>query len=437
MGRIAWFSALILALLSLLAPISADKCVIPGSEADIYNPGQKVIIAWDGELEYMILSTDLYSSTEGKVLEIIPLPSEPEVERGDHRSFEAVQRIIFSHFPKALKVPRKELKGVEIVFHERIGAHDITVVRADSSSELMNFIGEYSSKSGLKQLRLEEEVEKILEDYLNRRFNYWVLDLVEVGRDVKSIDPIVYKFRSDKLYYPLKVSRAAKGSTRITIYAITPSIISEESLPKGLKIAEYMRSGTRLSFRVSHEELKMIDDEIAELFDEGAWFTAIIYEGPLSDLREDLEVELGGCRSIDVGVDKLIYNVGENIEIKVRFIHLRPRCYEIMVLHYHEIRLEILDEAGEKALQLSWQTEEDLNRVVVWRPEKPGRYSIRASSWFNGEELEVLDEEIIEVKSLEEVDDDPEKLKWLIHGALLAMIFIILGAGLAYFLIKH
>ena len=72
LGAIAF--AIMLALILGLTPASADKCVIPGSEADIYNPGQKAIIAWNGTHEELILSTDLYSSKGGVVFELIPLP---------------------------------------------------------------------------------------------------------------------------------------------------------------------------------------------------------------------------------------------------------------------------------------------------------------------------------------------------------------------------
>jgi len=48
--------ALLMTILSMImvgcvSSVAADRCVIPGSEADIYNPGQKVIVAWNGTVE--------------------------------------------------------------------------------------------------------------------------------------------------------------------------------------------------------------------------------------------------------------------------------------------------------------------------------------------------------------------------------------------------
>lgn len=90
--RQAALVAAILILGSLLAPlVHADRCILPITDADVYGPGQKAIIAWNGEVERLILSTDLYATADTKVLEVLPLPSEPSVSEGSFQSFQAVQ----------------------------------------------------------------------------------------------------------------------------------------------------------------------------------------------------------------------------------------------------------------------------------------------------------------------------------------------------------
>jgi hypothetical protein len=49
--------------------------IIPN--VNIYGPGQKAIVAWNGEVERLILSTDVYASASSTVLEFLPLPSQP------------------------------------------------------------------------------------------------------------------------------------------------------------------------------------------------------------------------------------------------------------------------------------------------------------------------------------------------------------------------
>lgn len=423
-----------MAIVSWLPQIAADRCVIPGSEADIYNPGQKVIVAWNGTVEKLILSTDLYSSMESKVLEIIPLPSKPNVEKRDYKIFTEIQRIIYGHAPP-LAFGKGGERGPEIIFHERIGAHDIMVVKAHGVDELIDFLKDYASREGLENLRITEKVKEIVNDYLQRGFNYWVLDLVELNGKIRSIDPIIYTFRSDELYYPLKVSRAAKGETKIIVYAITRHMIAEGSLPIGFKIAEYEGSHTPLSFPLTDEELRRISPEIAEMFDGWAWFTAVTYSGDLENLKEDIEVKDRGCRFIKVSTDKFSYDLNEPVKIRVYFTHLAPGCYEIQVVHYHEIRLEIFRD-GELMKDWSWKTNRDLTKVIYWIPDKPGTYRIRASSWFNGEKLETEAERIINVnrghaRIIERL------LEWLIYGIVMGVALVILGIGVGYLLTRH
>ena len=415
-----------------LPQVTADKCVIPGSEADIYNPGQKVIVAWNGTVEKLILSTDLYSSKETKVLEIIPLPSKPSVEKGSYKIFTEIQRIIYRHAPLAAG-KKGEGRGPEIVFHERIGAHDITVVKAHGAEELINFLRDYASREGLESLKITERVKEIIEDYLRRGFNYWVLDLVEVGGKVRSIDPIIYTFRSDELYYPLKVSRAAKGETKIIVYAITRHGISGGSLPTGFKIAEYRGTGARLSFPLTRKELERIDPGVAEMFDGWAWFTATTYSGDLEDLEEDIEVKGKGCRFIEVLTSKPSYQLGEPVKITIHFVHLAPGCYEIQVVHHHEIRLEVFRD-GELVKAWSWKTNKDLIKTVYWTPDKPGTYRIRASSWFNGERLETEAECVISVEVGGFTHVIGHLFEWIIYGIVAGVALVILGIGIGYLL---
>jgi len=426
--------AVALALIIGLTPASADKCVIPGSEADIYNPGQKAIIAWNGTYEELILSTDLYSSRRGVVFELIPLPSMPEVEKGSYDSFKAVQEIIMRRAAKGLSAPRKESEGLTVVFHEKIGAHDITVVKASDAGELLEFVSDQAASLGVN-LRINERVEEIFEDYLARGFGYWVLDVIEVGDKVRSVEPIIYRFRSDELYYPLKVSKAAEGETQITLYLITRNPVREDALPRGFRIAGYAGSRKPLSYPISREELRAVDQAIAGMFDGGAWFTAAIYRGALQDLREDLEIgERWGesCRLIEVEVKKGIYGVGEPVRIRVNFIHLLPGCFEVMMLHHHEIRLEVIGEDGALLREWRWKTSGDFSKTVSWTPETAGSYRIRASSWFNGKVPEVQAEELIEVRG-EGRDEQGDAATSLILSSLaFGGAFTALGVAIGY-----
>ena len=89
--------------------VHADRGSIPFDPGvRIFEPNQRAMIAWNGQEEILLLSTDLRASQPTKVLEVIPLPAEPEVKKGD--------RVLFSKY-----------SGTEV----KIDGEDHLIVRED------------------------------------------------------------------------------------------------------------------------------------------------------------------------------------------------------------------------------------------------------------------------------------------------------------------
>jgi hypothetical protein len=62
----------------------ADRRAIPFRPGvTIFEPTQRALMAWNGEEEILVLSTDLRASSATKVLEVMPFPTEPRVKKGD------------------------------------------------------------------------------------------------------------------------------------------------------------------------------------------------------------------------------------------------------------------------------------------------------------------------------------------------------------------
>jgi hypothetical protein len=112
----------------------------------IYEPGQKAIIAWNGHEEILILSTDVNAAGETLVLEIMPLPSNPKkIEKASFESFVTIQNLLDAHARVVLgsNYGLEGTKSIEVTFHEKIGAHDVTVVKAGDASELTSWAGDF------------------------------------------------------------------------------------------------------------------------------------------------------------------------------------------------------------------------------------------------------------------------------------------------------
>lgn len=413
--------------------VLADRCVLPIKDVDVYGPGQKAIVTWNGDIERLILSTDLQAHRETKVLEVLPLPSHPTIEKASFESFRVIQSLMMRNMPRAIVTTYKG--GLEVVFHEKIGSHDLTVVKATSITELAGFMSDYLEKNGLgRALTTADEAKRILGDYLTRGFNYWVFDLVDIHPATRSIEPLAYQFKSPSLYYPMKVSSISKGDTEITLYLITLDRVTESDIPSKMRLGRYVPSEYVVQFPLSVKDLEGIDPELKRLFSDQAWLAVAKYFGPLAGLDFDLQIVPGArkCRAISVRIDKRTCRTGETVTADIEFIHLLPGCVEIMVVHFHEARLEIFDSGGFRVQVWQWRTSGNLRQQVLWKPLVEDNYVIRASSWWNGERLEVEDRASVTVIGW----IPPIEVQWLLSGVFIAALCIAIGASVAYFVLR-
>jgi len=286
----------LLLLASMCLPyVFADRGMIPVEpEVSIYEPGQKAILAWNGYEEIMILSTDVSSSQQTLVLEILPLPSKPVVEAASFQSFEEIQDLIWNEGLNMLTYSSKNEArsgSVEVVFHEEIGAHNITVVKASSALELSSWMNSFLENIGVDDAVSLGSFESVVEDYMNRGFRYYVLDLITVSSEERSVDPILYKFNSDFLYYPLIITSPIGGDTEITLFILTEDKIDEDQFP--FQKARYRFAEGRwkpIEFVLSKGDLSKIDLRIGEIFEYKAWLTVLTYNGEVSSLVKDLMI---------------------------------------------------------------------------------------------------------------------------------------------------
>jgi hypothetical protein len=302
-------------------------------DVSVYEPGQKAIIAWSDGKEIMILSTDANASQATRALRVLPLPSMPKIQTGSFDSFEAIQRLINMHMPRPSPGwPGKETLGVappppavEILFHERIGAHDITVAKANDYVGFVEWARNFVGEAGFS---LPSRAEPIIEQYIKDDVRYFVFDIVEITEQESSIEPIVYEFETPVLYYPLVISTLIPGETKITLFLITEPQLAKwtwtESTVWPLSLAYYLSAeDIPISFELTPGELASIDTRIAELFEGSpAQLTVLKYEGPLQWLTRDLKLSLisqiSRGLSATIWVDKgcgSTYAIGERITI--------------------------------------------------------------------------------------------------------------------------
>ncbi|PIY78436.1 MAG: hypothetical protein COY82_02515 [Parcubacteria group bacterium CG_4_10_14_0_8_um_filter_35_7] len=287
-------------LLLLLIPFStfADMgmVVIP-EEISIDEKGQNAIVAWNGTEEVLILSTDLKASKTLPILRILPMPTNPsKIKEGSFSAFQKLVEIINGRIsmpmaPTFKGEGVKEYEGVEITFHEKIGSHDVTVAKIESVDNFIKWIRDFILDNDLEYREISSKFKNEVSNYLTKGIKFFVFDLVEAGEIEQSVNPLVYRFQTDFLYYPLAITPSSdvRGSTpsEVNIFLITENRIRTHSLLKA------NLSPKRIGFiyytaKLKKEELEEIDPEIADLFKSEPLVMNTFYSGPLDVLDKDL-----------------------------------------------------------------------------------------------------------------------------------------------------
>lgn len=290
--QIAWF------LLLFTQALYADRGVIPFHPyVKIFEPRQNAVIAWDGQEEILLLSTDLNASQKTKVLEVLPLPSEPNVTQGDievfHRMTNLINRKLARKRRQGLTTGDRQAENAsgsagEITFHEKIGAHDISVTRVINSRGFVEWVDKYLESEEVDNPVIPYEMKTVIEEYLEEGFTWFVFDVVELDEQVRTNDAIQYRFKTDFLYYPLKITKVEHGQTTIDLLILTPKLLSQfEGFPQKSIILRHD------PIVVYKNELKRLSEDMYELLSDFKYTRLRIWRirGQLNEFDKDLVVK--------------------------------------------------------------------------------------------------------------------------------------------------
>ena len=281
-----------LVLISLLFPVinyetasvKGDGGVLPLFETWLHQSSQNAIVAWNGNEEILILSTNVKSEINGTAIQILPLPSYPEIKEGNESSFHKISEIVGNVYYKTKEGPTPlggftGGGGIEILFTTQIGVHNLTVVKVNDSADFTNFLRETLEERNQTLIQkfdaLFPNFENIAEKYVQQNITYFVVDDIETKEDTRTVQPIIYRFNTSYLYYPMMMtsmifdfSPPQKGyyynSIVINIFTIT------YDLPKDKHILENGFERNAL-FEIGKNDLKEISPEIAGMFDGETW----------------------------------------------------------------------------------------------------------------------------------------------------------------------
>lgn len=237
MKNILIFTAMILL---FTHPACADKGPIIWQEnVSLIQESQKAIIMHNGAEEALILGTEMKATRDIEVLEFIPFPSEPSVERAGGDPFKTILRLVTQKglvFFRSGDLPAKGGRNgegaavpVEILVSQKIGLHDVTVIKINDVNEFRNWCENFFRNKGVEAGN--ERLSRVYDtarDYTQRGYTYFVFDRVNVSGKVKFVEPLSYRFKSRTVYYPLKTSNLIGGAGSVELIFLLPGSIMND-----------------------------------------------------------------------------------------------------------------------------------------------------------------------------------------------------------------
>ena len=281
MNKLALLGVVFLTIVSQRA--IADCGGIPFKpQAVIFEPDQRALIGFNGHEEILLLSADLRVSEPTKILQVLPLPNEPKVTKGDFEVFVKATNLINSKLRRPM--PAGHLGGGggmggmgmafsppagEVTFHDKIGSHELSVTHVLDHRGFLDWVEGYLRKAGVDNPTIPQPMKAVVAEYLRDRFQWFVFDVVEMGNEVKTKEAIQYRFPTRSLYYPLRITRSEEGDTKVRLLVLSPELVRLPHLVGG-------------RVRLAHEPIQITPKELRSL---GSDDLAALVKGGHSMLR--------------------------------------------------------------------------------------------------------------------------------------------------------
>jgi hypothetical protein len=217
-----------------MMPAAADmgQVHLSASPVEVSESAQKALILHNGQEEVLILGTELKATGNASVVRFIPFPAEPKVALAPKGTFPSLAGMVKKYglryvtaFHSKGGAPTMQQTGVEVTFAERLGEHDLTVIRVRDAAQFRTWANSYFRKKGLTPQKRFAVAEAIVTDYVARGIDYFAIDAVELTAQKRLVDPIAYRFASTSLYYPLKTSNSFGGKGDIELYVVGPTTL--------------------------------------------------------------------------------------------------------------------------------------------------------------------------------------------------------------------
>jgi hypothetical protein len=206
--------------------LAADMGRILTTNVTVEETAQKAVILHNLTDEVLILGTDLQGAGPSGLVRFIPFPSEPQVSIAPPRVFENLMALVEAKHLRYVTYTKSHgaaaTAGVELRLNEKLGDHDLTVIKVNEPAVFRAWVDDYFKRKGFPPAQDLGTINQVVEEYVHDGLTFFVIDYVALPAGPRFVDPLLMAFKSEALYYPLRTSNTFGGTGDIVLFLIAP-----------------------------------------------------------------------------------------------------------------------------------------------------------------------------------------------------------------------
>ncbi|MFC9619784.1 DUF2330 domain-containing protein [Streptomyces sp. NPDC056930] len=223
---------------SLISPAYACGCgaMVPSRETQVSVDRETSVVDWDGRTEQIVMRLTVRGNAR-EAAWIMPMPHRATVELGDPSLFSElatltapVQATRHYFWPRSddwpfagsgnsadgAGAPASAAPPVEVVGRERLGPFDVARLAATDPEALQKWLQDNG-------FELPGRLATALKPYVDQKWEYVAIRLAPRDRNSPlggDLDPLRLRFASDRLVYPMRLSKLASTPQQLGLYVL-------------------------------------------------------------------------------------------------------------------------------------------------------------------------------------------------------------------------
>jgi hypothetical protein len=71
------------------------------------------------------------------------------------------------------------------------------------------------------------DMKSVIEEYIKDDYKWFVFDVIDLSLEPKTNDAIQYRFKTDHLFYPLRITRTEEGMSTVKLFVLTKDLLKD------------------------------------------------------------------------------------------------------------------------------------------------------------------------------------------------------------------